>query len=51
MQKTVAVQQDDDAKKLAARVLEVEHEILTESVSIFCENKLTVQGRRVYIND
>ena len=51
MQKTVEVKKDDDAKKLAARVLEIEHEILTKSISMFCENKLTVQGRRVYIND
>ena len=51
MQKTVEVKQDDDAKKLATRVLEVEHEILTKSISMFCENKLTVNGRRVYIND
>ena len=51
MQKTVEVKRDDDAKKLAARVLEVEHEILTKCISMFCENKITVQGRRVYIND
>ena len=51
MQKTVEVKQDDDAKKLGTRVLDVEHEILTKSIAMFCENKLTVQGRRVYIND
>ena len=51
MQKTVEVKQDEDIKKLAKRVLEVEHEILTKSISMFCENKLTVNGRRVYIND
>lgn len=51
MQKTVEVKQNDDAKELAKRVLEVEHEILTKSISMFCENKLTVSGRRVYIND
>ena len=51
MQKTVEVKEDDDTKKLAKRVLEVEHEILTKSISMFCENKLTVNGRRVYIND
>ena len=51
MQKTIEVKQDDDANKLAERVLEVEHEILTKSISMFCENKLTVNGRRVYIND
>lgn len=51
MQKAVNVNQDDDAKKLAVRVLKVEHEILTKSISLFCENKLTVDGRRVYINE
>lgn len=51
MQKTVEVKQYDDVKKLASRVLEVEHEILIKSIAMFCENKLTVQGRRVYIND
>ncbi len=51
MQKTVEVKQDDTAEKLASRVLKVEHEILSKSISMFCENKLSVQGRRVYIND
>ncbi|WP_455538798.1 phosphoribosylglycinamide formyltransferase [Terrisporobacter sp.] len=51
MQKTVEVKQDDDVKKLAARVLKVEHEILTKSIGLFCEDKLTVNSRRVYINE
>lgn len=51
MQKTVEVKQDDDTEKLAQRVLDVEHEILIKSIAMFCENKLTVEGRRVYIND
>lgn len=51
MQKTIEVNQDDNAKKLAERVLKVEHEILTKSISLYCENKLTVNGRRVYINE
>ena len=44
MQEAVNVEQDDDAKSLAKRVLEVEHRI-------FCENKLSIQGRRVFINE
>ena len=40
MQETVNVEQDDDAKSLAKRVLEVEHRILKESIRLFCENKL-----------
>ena len=51
MQETVNVEQDDDAKSLAKRVLEVEHRILKESIRLFCENKLSIQGRRVFIDE
>ena len=51
MQETVNVEQDDDAKSLAKRVLEVEHRILKESIRLFCENKLSIQGSRVFINE
>ena len=51
MQETVNVEQDDDAKSLAKRVLEVEHRILKESIRLFCDNKLSIQGRRVFINE
>ena len=51
MQETVNVEQDDDAKTLSKRVLEVEHRILKESIRLFCENKLSIQGRRVFINE
>lgn len=51
MQGTVEVRNDDDAPTLAKRVLEVEHRILKESIRLFCENKLNIQGRRVFINE
>lgn len=51
MQETIKVEQNDDAKSLAKRVLEVEHRILKESIRLFCENKLSIQGRRVFINE
>ena len=51
MQEAVNVEQDDDAKSLAKRVLEVEHRILKESIRLFCENKLSIQCRRVFINE
>ena len=51
MQEAVNVEQDDDAKSLAKRVLEVEHRILKESIRLFCENKLSIVGRRVFINE
>ena len=51
MQETVLVKDDDDASSLAKRVLEIEHKILKKSISLFCENKLSIQGRRVFINE
>lgn len=51
MQETINVEQNDDVKSLAKRVLEVEHRILKESIRLFCENKLSIQGRRVFINE
>ena len=51
MQDTVNVEQDDDVKSLSKRVLEVEHRILKESIRLFCENKLSIQGWRVFINE
>ena len=49
MQDTVKVMDDDDAKTLAKRVLEVEHPILPRCVKLFCEGKISVEGRRVRI--
>lgn len=51
MQESVKVEQDDDADTLAARVLKVEHQILKKSVSLLCDDKVRVDGRRVYINE
>ena len=51
MQETVNVYENDDAKSLSKRVLEVEHRILKKSIRLFCENKLSIQGRRVFINE
>ena len=49
MQDTVKVMDDDDAKTLAKRVLEVEHTILPRCVKLFCEGKISVEGIRVRI--
>lgn len=49
MQEAVKVEQDDDADTLAARVLKVEHQILKKSVALLCDDKVRVNGRRVYI--
>lgn len=51
MQETVKVMDDDDAKSLAKRVLEVEHKILPRCVKLYCDGKISVNNRRVSIND
>ena len=49
MQKSVPVLEGDTPETLAARVLAVEHEILPESVRLFCAEKLGVDGRHVHV--
>lgn len=49
MQKTVDVLPDDSAQDLQKRVLCVEHEILSQVIAKFCEDKIKLVGRRVYI--
>lgn len=51
MQESIMVNQDDDAKSLAKRVLEVEHRILKNTIKLFCEDRISIQGRRVLINE
>ena len=49
MQRSVPVLEGDDADTLAARVLTVEHQILPESVALYCAGKLRVDGNRVHV--
>ena len=42
---------EDDARSLAARVLEAEHEILPEAVELLVRGKLKVMGRKVVIEN
>lgn len=47
LQAVVPVQPDDDAQRLADRVLQVEHEIYPRAVRWFVEGKLRIEGLRV----
>ncbi|MDW7668806.1 MAG: phosphoribosylglycinamide formyltransferase [Bacillota bacterium] len=49
IQETVKVDYSDTAESLQKKVLKVEHKILTESIRLFCEDKLEVVGRKVKI--
>lgn len=48
-QEVVEVLADDTAETLQRRVLEVEHSILPMVVEKYCDDKVEVSGRRVYI--
>jgi len=49
LQSAIPVLPEDTATSLAARILKEEHRILPESVKLFCQDKLRVEGRKVVI--
>lgn len=50
VQKAVAVHEDDTPETLQKRIMEeAEWKLLPEAVSLFCQGRLTVDGRRVII--
>ncbi|MBI2941261.1 MAG: phosphoribosylglycinamide formyltransferase [Chloroflexi bacterium] len=51
VQRVVPVQEDDDAERLAARILAEEHRALPEAIRLFGEGRLRVEGRRVCIGE
>ena len=51
LQKAVEVRQDDTPEILQKRVMEeAEWDTLCEAIKLFCENRLTVKGRKVFIS-
>ena len=49
LQAAVRVLPGDNRDKLAARILEVEHQILPRTVQLFAEGRLKIDGRKVNI--
>lgn len=49
LQDCVRVEDDDTVESLQKRVLEVEHKILVEAIKLYCDKRLSIQGRRVKI--
>lgn len=49
MQQAVEVQQDDTPESLAKRILPHEHKCLVKSVSLLCQDRISVQNGRAYI--
>ncbi|MBI5416469.1 phosphoribosylglycinamide formyltransferase [Candidatus Poribacteria bacterium] len=49
LQAVVPVNDNDTSDTLASRILEQEHKILPLAIKYFVENKLVIQGRKVFI--
>lgn len=49
IQKTVPVGQDDTPQVLQNRILPLEHEAYREAVKLYCEGRLEIKGRKVFI--
>ncbi len=49
LQETVPVLDDDTEEILSDRILEKEHIIYSRAVKLFCDDKLSITGRRVFI--
>ena len=49
LQAAVKVLPGDDRDKLAARILDVEHQILPRTIQLFAEGRLKIDGRKVKI--
>ena len=49
LQAAVKVSPDDNRDKLAAHILDVEHQILPRTVQLFAEKRLKIEDRRVSI--
>jgi phosphoribosylglycinamide formyltransferase-1 len=51
LQAAVPVRNDDDEDSLSARILEQEHKAYPAAVSLFCNDRIVVEGRRVFLRD
>jgi len=49
LQAAVKVHPDDDRDALAARILEVEHQVLPRTIQLFAQKRLLIKGRKVII--
>ncbi len=50
LQRPVPVHSGDTVESLSKRILVEEHKLLPEAVKLFCEGKLKIKGRHVYIH-
>lgn len=51
LQAVVPVMQNDTVSQLSQRIQHEEHKIFPQAIKLFVENKISIQGRRVLIED
>ena len=49
LQQTVEIEESDDEKSLATRILAKEHQLYPRALRLFCQDRLQIEGRRVRI--
>ncbi|HLF20694.1 MAG TPA: formyltransferase family protein, partial [Bacteroidota bacterium] len=49
LQKTVEIVESDTPESLAAKVLNIEHEIYPQALKAFAEGRVKIEGRKVWI--
>ncbi len=49
LQKAVEVKDKDTEKSLAERILKEEHQIYPRAIQLFCQGRLIIKGRKVFI--
>lgn len=49
LQRCVEVLDDDTPESLAERILPIEHQVYAEALQLFAQNRVRIEGRRVFI--
>jgi len=49
LQKAVEVKDNDTEESLAERILKEEHQIYPQAIQLFCQGRLIIKGRKVFI--
>jgi phosphoribosylglycinamide formyltransferase-1 len=51
LQRSVEVADNDTPETLAEKTLGIEHQLYTEAIRLFAENRIEIKGRRVIVKD
>ena len=49
LQKAVEVSDDDTEESLAEKILKEEHQVYSQAIQLFCQDRLIIKGRKVFI--